>query len=65
MRCLVKSFNERNPPEMLVNLFVNRKIQPTGFLLSGYVSFSEQREYHSFHTASDILEKGEDHVKSS
>ena len=22
MRCLVKSFNERNPPEMLVNLFV-------------------------------------------
>ena len=23
MRCLVKSFNERNPPEMLVNPFVN------------------------------------------
>lgn len=43
-RCLVKSFNERNPSGML---------QPT------------ENMGHSCQTASDILEEGGDHVKSS
>ena len=58
VRCLVKSFNERNPFEMLVvKIILQIK---TLWVTKCTIFFT-----HSFHTAGYILEEGKDNVKSS
>ena len=62
VRCLVKSFNERNPFEVLVvNICTSEQITNLEFVICSDVHLFN----HSLHTAGYILEEGKDYVKSS